>query len=191
MSFNEINYELLIQRDPKTIEQLVRTYTSHLYKAGLGMGLTAEESDDITQAVWLTFFDIVPEFKRQSTVRTFLFGILYNKISEYRRKNKKTEPSDQIDQIVDSYFEKNGEWVMAKAPISPEQFLISTQVMELLQKCLDLLPIHQKMAFIMKEIEEAITDEICAALEITATHLGVVLFRARNQLRICIESKSR
>lgn len=191
MSLNEVDSVLLMQRDPKTIEKLVKTYTSHLYKASLGMGLNAAEADDMTQSVWLTFFDIVSEFKQQSTVRTFLFGILYNKISEYRRKNKKIESSDQIEQLMDSYFDEQGEWVLAQAPLSPEKFLMSTQLMDLIQKCLDLLPVNQKMAFVMKEIDDAVTEDICTVLKITTTHLGVILYRARNQLRICIESKSR
>ena len=33
------------------------------------------------------------------------------------------------------------------------------------------------------------TDEICKKMRISATNLGVLLFRARNRLRECMEKK--
>jgi DNA-directed RNA polymerase specialized sigma24 family protein len=62
--------------------------------------------------------------------------------------------------------------------------------MKLISDCLELLPLNQKMAFNLKEIEEEMTEEICNILSVSATNLGVLLFRARNQLRECIEKKT-
>ncbi len=39
------------------------------------------------------------------------------------------------------------------------------------------------------EVEGLDTDEICKILEVTRTNLGVLLYRARNRLRECLESK--
>ena len=176
-------------RDPETLKEVVRLNTGHLYKACLGMGFSNPESEDLTQNVWVTFFDVAPRFEGQSTVRTFLFGILYNKASEMRKQNSRAEASDEIDKIMDAHFDSVGHWI--GSPMDPETFLYSSQVLGLISKCLERLPLLQKMAFTLKEIEEAATEEICSLLKITNTHLGVTLFRARNQLRECIESKSK
>jgi len=41
----------------------------------------------------------------------------------------------------------------------------------------------------MKEIEGLKTDEICNIMEVSVTNLGVLLHRARNRLRECLEGK--
>lgn len=177
--------------DKSTLEYTVRQHTGHLYKACLGLGFQDYEAEDITQSVWITFFDVIAQFEGRSTIRTFLFGILYNKASEYRKQDKRASATENIEELIDTHFDSKGHWIPSHSPVSPDKFLESTQTMSLISKCLELLPISQKMAFIMKEIEEEITEEICNILNVTSTNLGVLLFRARNQLRECIDYKSR
>ena len=55
--------------------------------------------------------------------------------------------------------------------------------------CLETLPAAQRIAFHLREIEEITTLEICKKMAVSATNLGVLLFRARNRLRECIEKK--
>lgn len=189
-----INSDLLSKlknRDPETVEQTVKTHTSQIYKACLGLGFNEIEADDVTQSVWLTFFDILPKFQGQSSVRTFLFGILYNKASEFRKQNKKSVATEDIEQILDNHFDERGHWILSHSPVSPDRFLESCQTISIISKCIEKLPINQKMAFILKEIEDEITEDICKILELTVTNLGVLIFRARNQLRECIDFKSR
>ena len=45
------------------------------------------------------------------------------------------------------------------------------------------------MAFVLREIEELETEEICKILDVTRTNIGVLLHRARNRLRECLETK--
>ncbi len=175
-------------KDRDAFEALVKAYTSHIYNASLGLGFGAAESDDLTQSVWLTFFDIIEKFEGRSKVKTFLFGILYNKASDLRKKNKKIDSNIDIEVFLEKNFDSKGHWITT--PKDPEKFLSSTQTMKLISDCLELLPLNQKMAFNLKEIEEEMTEEICNILSVSATNLGVLLFRARNQLRECIEKKT-
>ena len=179
---------LLKRKDRSALEGLVKAYTGQIYNACLGLGFSAVEADDITQSVWLTFFDVVQGFEGRSKIRTFLFGILYNKASEHRKKHNKFDLNVDVEAIMDRRFDKRGHWV--DGPIDPEKFLSASQMTKLISDCLDLLPLTQKMAFNLKEIQEETTAEICNILSVTATNLGVLLFRARNQLRECIEKKA-
>ena len=45
------------------------------------------------------------------------------------------------------------------------------------------------MAFILREAEDLGTGEICKILAVTRTNLGVLLYRGRNRLRECLETK--
>ncbi|MBK7890672.1 MAG: sigma-70 family RNA polymerase sigma factor [Bdellovibrionales bacterium] len=183
--------EKLRKRDPVALEALVRQHTKHLYKACLGLGFNEVEAEDVMQSVWITFFNVVAQFDGRSTVRTFLFGILYNKASEHRRQVARAEATENIEDVLDSHFDSKGHWIAAHSPVHPDKFLESTQTMSLIARCLELLPSNQKMAFLLKEVEDEMTDEICKILSVTATNLGVLLFRARVQLRECVDRKSR
>jgi RNA polymerase sigma-70 factor (ECF subfamily) len=59
--------------------------------------------------------------------------------------------------------------------------------MDVLQACLERLPANTARVFVMREVLELETDEICKELAITANNLWVILYRARMALRQCLE----
>ena len=178
----------LIAQDHEAIEQVVRAYTEHLFKGSLGLGFSEIEASELVQNVWGTFFDVLPNFKAKSHIRTFLFGILYNKAKELKREYAKISQHDPIDDIIENHFDENGGW--RNHIVDPERFMVATQTMDIIEKCLEGLPITQKMAFCLKEIDDHGTSDICNILDVTTTNLGVLLYRAKNRLRECIEGKA-
>lgn len=179
----------LKQRDPEAITLTVQAFTEDLLRGAKGVGFNDSMAEELVQNVWVTFFDIVENFQGRSQIKTFLFGIMYNKASELRRENAKFEKHDPIENIMEHKFDSHGSWI--ERPIDPERFYNTTQMLELIQKCIDALPITQRMAFCLKEIDDHKSSEICNILELSVTNLGVVLFRAKNKLRECIEGKSK
>ncbi len=175
--------------EPGTVDQLVRAYTEHLYRGALGLGFDSNSAREVVQNVWTTFFDVVAKFEGRSHIRTFIFGILYNKALELRREDARFDSSDSIEKVLESRFDSNGSWV--QPPVDPEKFLMGSETMDLIQKCLDNLPLTQRMAFCLKEIDEHGSSDICNVLNVTVTNLGVLLYRARNRLRECIDGKIR
>lgn len=180
--------EQLRVRAPSAIEQVVRAYTEHLYRAALGMGFDQVNAREIVQNVFATFFESVIKFEGRSHVRTYLFGILYNKVSETRREDQKIDQTDPVEDVLERRFNSHGQWI--KPPVSPEQFILATETMGLIEKCLEELPSQQRLAFYLKEVDEESSHDICNILGVTVTNLGVLLYRARNRLRECIEAKS-
>lgn len=181
--------EKLKDRDHVTVEIVVKAYTEQLYRGALGLGFDPTQAGEVVQSVWVTFFDVVSGFEGRSHVRTFIFGILYNKASELRRENKKFDSKDPVEEVLENRFDERGHW--KRPPIDPEQFLLASETMELIEKCLDKLPVNQRMAFCLKEIDEHGSSDICNILSITTTNLGVLLYRAKNGLRECIEGKAK
>ena len=53
--------------------------------------------------------------------------------------------------------------------------------------CLEKLPPNTARVFMLREVMELESDEICKELKITATNLWVILYRARMLLRKCLE----
>lgn len=190
--FDKENYELLkaqIQnRDPETLKNLLDSNSAALIKAAKGLGFRNEQLEDLIQEVWLTFFKSIASFEGKSQLKTYLFGILYNKALEINRKNSRLEFYENTDLLIDQKFNERNQW--SELLITPENFLETAENLKEISACLDQLPINQKMAFILKEIDEEKTEDICNILNITVTNLGVILYRAKNKLRDCIEFKS-
>ena len=88
---------------------------------------------------------------------------------------------------MESRFDRSGKW--RQPPLDIEGQLVGRETRRLVQDCLETLPAAQRIAFYLREIEEITTPEICKKMAVSATNLGVLLFRARNRLRECVERK--
>ena len=186
-NFSDQNFiDKLKNKDREALSLLVDAYTDHLYKAGLGSGLSVEMAKDLTANTWTTFIEVIPRFQGRSHIRTFLFGIFYNKLSELRRSNLKFSKTDPIEQTLESSFSEDGHW--SNSWSEPEKRLQSTEVLSIINDCLEHLPLIQKSAFYMKFIQEEDSSIICEALEISNVNLRQLIFRAKNRIRNCVDN---
>ena len=171
--------------DPAAIRVVVETYLPQILRAARGAGLDPARAEDATQATFATFIERAADFEGRSHVRTWLFGILYRKVAEARRGLERDQKGDNIDDVIETRFKPDGTWRNPPQPLG----LHGAEVRELIEECLDALPTAQRMSFVLREIEEMATEEICKILDVTRTNLGVLLFRGRNRLRECLEGK--
>ena len=177
----------LKSKDSQTLEALVRQYSSHLYNAAKGMRFSDQEAEDICGTTWMTFFDVVEKFEGRSHIRTYLFGIFYNKCKEWRRTEWKFESSDSIDQIVDSQFLENGHW--KGQPHDPFAHSENLEFNCFFKECMNNLNDLMREVFRLKEVEQLESSEICHILQISDTNLRQVFSRSKNKLRNCLSLK--
>lgn len=173
------------ERDPEALEEVARAYLGQIFRAARGAGLDVADAEDVTQATFKTFVERAGDFEGRSRVRTWLFGILYRKIGEARRKTRRSVDVDDIDEVMESRFRPDGTWL--RPPRSADGELRDREIRERLEGCLEALPDRQKSAFLLREVDGFGTEEICKILDVTVTNLGVLFFRARNRLRECLE----
>ena len=138
-------------------------------------------------------------FSGKSSLRTWLTGILKHKIVDAIRR-KQREPivasafgdvDSELDiEDFDGLFKENGAWDAKPADWGdPDAALSRQQFFEIMNLCLEKLPPNTARVFVMREVMELETDEICKELTITANNLWVILYRARMSLRECLERK--
>ena len=136
-------------------------------------------------------------FSGKSSLRTWLTGILKHKIVDAIRR-KQREPTvasafgdidSEVDiEDLDGLFKDNGAWDAKPAEWGdPDAALSRQQFFEVMNLCLEKLPPNTARVFVMREVMELETDEICKELTITANNLWVILYRARMSLRECLE----
>lgn len=174
--------------DPASIEAVVHAYLPQILRAARGAGLDLHRAQDVTQSVFLTFIEGIARFEGRSHVRTWLFGILYRKLSETWRITKRDNTFDDIDDVMEARFAPDGTW--ARPPRGTDRDTLDAEIRAHLAACLDEVPERQRMAFLLREVEGMSTGEICNVLRVTDTNLGVLLFRVRNRLRECLEKRN-
>jgi len=174
------------------MDELIDRYTENLMRGAFSLGFNESDAEELVQETFYAFLKGGSRFERRSQILTYLFGILYNKAREHRRfRNRHDSIDAPIDDQFASHFDPEEHWNKA----SEEQFsevekkAQSKMIAEWLQECLDGLSAIMRMAFTMKEVEGCDSDQICIALGLSTSNLGVTLFRARNKLRECLVSK--
>jgi len=180
--------ERLRARDSSALERVVHAYLPQVLRAARGAGLDREQAEDVTQSVFLTFVESIGRFEGRSHVRTWIFGILYRKISASWRAKRRDTGLDDIDGVMESRFAADGTWF--KPPREADRETLDAEIRANLAECLEGVPERQRMAFVLREIEAMPTTEICNVMSVTDTNLGVLLYRARNHLRECLEKRS-
>lgn len=173
-------------RDPTAFQAVVHAYLPQIVRAARATGLTRDEAEDVAQDTFITFLETAPRFEGRSHVRTWLFGILYRKIASNRRHLDRDRHTDDIDEVIESRFNTAGSW--SRPPRSADAAFHSREIREQIKACLDTFPTQHRMAFVLREVEELSTQEICKILDVTVTNLGVMLYRVRNRLRSCLET---
>ena len=173
--------------DPEAQRLVVETYLPQILRASRAAGFDRAAAEDVAQSAFLTFFEKAPTFEGRSRLRTWLFGILHFKIKETRRTSGREMPTDEIEAIVDRRFDERGNW--ANPPGAIEKALEGAEIRKAIDGCLEGVPSLQRMAFVLREVEGLVSEEICKILEVSRTNLGVLVFRARNRLRECLEAQ--
>jgi RNA polymerase sigma-70 factor (ECF subfamily) len=163
--------------------------------AALQLG-NVQWAEDAVQEALLGALENVDSFQGRAALRTWVFGILKNKIADaIRRKVRLAEVSsgpdeDGDDEDFSSLFDDKGFWRKEERPATwgnPEASLREGQFWSIFEACLEALPAKHARVFMMREIVELESKEICATLSMSTTNLHVTLHRARLRLRECLE----
>jgi RNA polymerase sigma-70 factor (ECF subfamily) len=139
-----------------------------------------EWAEDAVSDTLLAALEKRPDIDEPHRLRAWLFGVLRHKL---------------VDQLRHHLGE--GQWVsradtaMADAQEVPDpcpradpmRRLMDRQFLLALDDQLDQLPFLHREAFLMRDGLGIDTPRICARLDISTVHLGVVLHRARRRLR--------
>ena len=151
-------------------------------------------AEDVVQETLVAALGARDGFSGRSSVKTWLTGILKHKIVDaIRQKQRQPVVAATLDgeedlEAFDPLFKDDGAWSAPPADWGdPENALARREFMDVMEICLERLPPNTARAFVMREVMELETEEICKELAITANNLWVILYRARMALRQCLE----
>lgn len=162
-----------------------------LYRYALAMVKDRQTAEEIVQDTFLAGLESLEKYRGQSDPRGWLFGILRHKIHDhFRRIMRQQKQTEALDDNLDAQlFDAQGAWINPPAPWprDPHAILKDQLFRRALKLCLDRLPEAQRSALLLRAFEEMPPQEICKQLGISTTYLWVLVHRARNGTRQCLE----
>ena len=180
--------------------EAVMRHRPYLYRYALSRVRHQGAAEDIVQETLLAAVKGQGGFRGDSTLLTWLTGILKHKIVDWQRREARNpggtvgtacgDHEPDYEESHDMLFDSEGHWV--KPPSAwpdPEQCFENKKFWEMLERCLASLPQATARAFYLREIEGLQTAEICAELRISESNCWVMLHRARMSLRQMLEER--
>lgn len=175
--------------DPAT---WVERHGNVLYRYALLRTQDAALAEDLVQETFLAALGARARFSGQSSEQTWLIGILKHKMIDHFRvqAGARTEQAlaDDAD-YLDGLFSSTGHWAQPPAAwASPEGALETEDFWRVFRACIRNLPDHLADLFILREINDLPSQDLCKVLEISTTNnMWVMLSRARMRLRECLD----
>ncbi|QSA98910.1 sigma-70 family RNA polymerase sigma factor [Methylococcus sp. EFPC2] len=177
-------------------ETWLDAYGDYLYRYALVRVQDVALAEDLVQETLLAALKGREGYDGRASERTWLTGILKHKLFDQLRRQYREipysdaadgDPADE-DSGAGDFFAAEGHWVSKPAAWSdPAKSLENARFWEVLQRCVERLVPRQRQLFVLRELNGDSNEEICKALGISATNAGVVLYRARMSLRLCLE----
>ncbi len=165
----------------------------------------AGSAEDMVQEALLAAMTSEQAFAGRSALKTWMFAILRNKIVDHIRRHAREisrsqlsaqdddegEGEDGLDMIFNrKMMWSSGHWNHEDGPDTwsdPDEALSQKQFWTIFDACVNHLPEKLARIYMMREMLELETDEICRELGISTNNCWVILHRARTGLRACLE----
>jgi len=179
-------------------ERWVEEHGDYLFKYALSRLRDPARAEDMVQEAFLAALRGAKSFQGRSAEKSWLVGILKNKICDhYRKASRETSFTDlefysneESDGFIPNGMFKDG-WIHESGPqewSNPGASLDSEVFWRTYRECSNKLPKNVSTVFSLREVDGVESKEICAMLHITESNLWVMLHRARMALRRCLET---
>jgi len=175
--------------DPET---WVDRHGDALYRFALLRLGKPDSAEEVVQETLLAALKGKEKFLGKSSERTWLIGILKNKVVDHLMRSAREMPIGlERDAVMDESFNILGRWRNSSAnwEFDPAQVFDRKEFWKVFLDCLAGLPPHLARIFALRELDGLSTEKICKILDLRPTNAGVMLHRARIRLRACLDAK--
>jgi len=176
-------------------ETWLTDYGDMFYRYALVRVRSESIAEDLVQDTLLAGIQSFENYKGQSTVKTWLTGILKHKIIDHFRSAKhqsvSLDESELGDDLLSYQFDDQGNWKTDLVEwVTPDQSIDNDQFWQVFNSCIDRLPNHLGDLFILRTLHGLSSDDCCKIMGHTSTNqLWVALSRIRMKLRLCLETR--
>jgi RNA polymerase sigma-70 factor (ECF subfamily) len=166
-------------------EHLFQSYHPMVFQMACRILGDREEALDVSQEVFLTVYRKLNHFRGESSVRTWIYRIAVNRAANRRRwwSRLRRRGTVSLDEHLSKDEPRSFSDVLESSESSPEDMLLAADERRRIEHCLLRLPIHQRIAVIMRDIEGLSYEEIAESTQVSLGTVKSRIARGREELK--------
>lgn len=164
-----------IEADEVVFQNLWERYNLPVRKFIFDMCGSFEQSEELAQETFVRVFKGLNNFRQETKISTWIFGIAKNVVLESFREKKKQSRNVEIETVED--FATNGE------SASPENSLIEAEMFGAVFRALEKIEPEQKISFVLRVFHHKSYQEIAEITGFGISKIKIDIFRIRTKLR--------
>lgn len=172
--------------DPRAFDTLINRYKDRIYNAAYRFLGNHEEAADLCQEVFVRAYRAIDGFEGKAKVSTWLYSITLNlcrnRVRDSKRKGRDKGVSLELLQERSPGRTDN----FAGGGTSPSDNAVRAELETALHACLEALPDHYRMTFVLRTYEDLAYDEIAEAMGCPSGTVKSRLNQARRLLKNCL-----
>jgi RNA polymerase sigma-70 factor, ECF subfamily len=168
-----------------TFEELFERYQSMIFNLAYQILGDREEALDVAQEVFLAIYRKMDTFRGESSLKTWIYRIAVRRAANRFRWWNRLRRRGTVS--LEEHLSKNPEreltWDLTSKAQSPEEALLLQEEREGVKQMLNALPLQQRIAVIMRDIEGLSYEEIAESLNVSLGTIKSRIARGREILK--------
>ena len=176
--------------DVEAFNQLIEQYQQMMYGTVFRMLGDSDTAADVTQDAFIAAFKAIRSYRGGSSFRAWLLRIGSNQACDHWRRVQR-HPTSSLDMLTNEEEPRNFSALEALTLTgpegNPEEAMLTLELQEVIQRGLKELPLEQRTAVVLYDIQGLSYEEVAQAME---TNLGTVrsrLSRGRARMRTYLQ----
>lgn len=167
--------------DAEAWGELYRTFAPSIFRFCRRALPTREDAEDATMEIFMKLRDKLSQYDETRSFSAWLYRVAANHCWDIlrRRKIRQDKETEDVENVPLEHPDPN-----------QLDKLIEQKTSEEVRHALDKLGARARMALVLRYYSDMSYDEIADALGVRRAFVGVVLLRARHELRQALEGKS-
>jgi len=168
-----------------SFEEVFERYRSMVFNLTYRILGDHEEALDVSQEVFLAVYRKLHRFRWESSLKTWIYRIAINRASNRCRWWNRLRRRGTVS--LDQHMSANPVHDLAAAMVapggSPEEAVLAGEVSGQIERALVSLPIHQRIAVVMRDIEGLSYEQIASAQQVSLGTVKSRIARGREELK--------
>ena len=165
--------QLFQHGDESAFNHLVLRYQEKVYWVARRFMVDHDNADDVTQEVFTKAYGSLKEFRKESSVYTWLYRITVN-IALNNLRRQKLRDAFRIDEFFDAADTEN---------LAPDEAVEKQEERGLIEEAIARLPEKQKSVFVLRYYEELPYEDIAKILRTSVGGLKANYFHAVKKIQ--------
>ena len=176
------------QGDTSAFDELVRRYKDRIYNVVYRFLGNHEDALDVSQEVFVRAYRGIGGFKGDARIYTWLYSIAAN-LARNRLRDMGRKGRDKVVSLEAlAEAAPNVAQAATASKQTPRDVAEQHEMEAMLQQCLEELPDHYRMAFVLRTFEDMSYEEIADVMGCPTGTVKSRLSQARNLLRERLEA---